>query len=59
MKQSLSLFSTHVSVSITKDETNGSEEVAFPGSIATDNDIVLGREWLDYRLIFVAVIEHN
>ena len=59
MKQSLSLFSTHVSVSITEDETNGSEEVAFPGSIATDNDIVLGREWLDYRLIFVTVIEHN
>lgn len=55
MKESLSLFSAHMSVGIAKDETDSSEEVAFPGSIATNNDIVLGREGLDNRLILIAV----
>lgn len=55
MKESLSLFSTHMSVGITENKTDGGEEVAFPGSIAADDDIVLGREWLDDRLILIAV----
>ena len=48
-----------MSIGITKDKTDGSEEVAFPGSIATDDDIVLGRERFDHGLIFVAVIQFN
>lgn len=55
MKESLSLFSAHMGVGIAKDKTDSSEEVAFPGSIATDDDIVLGREGLDNCLILIAI----
>ena len=55
MKKSLSLFATHVSVGIAEDESNGREEVAFARTIAADNDIVLGGERFDDRLILVAV----
>lgn len=54
MKKSLPLFSAHMGVGIAKDKADSGEEVAFPGSIATDDDIVLGREGLDNRLILIA-----
>lgn len=41
VKQSISLFPAHLSVCITEDESNGREEVAFPGTIAPNDDIVL------------------
>jgi hypothetical protein len=43
-----------MSVGIAQDEANGREEVTLPGTIAADNDVVFGGEWLDDRLIFVA-----
>lgn len=43
-----------MSVGIAEDEANGREEVTLPGTIAADNDVVFGGEWLDDRLVFVA-----
>ena len=43
-----------MSVGIAENEANGREEVTLPGTIAADNDVVFGGEWLDDRLIFVA-----
>lgn len=55
MKKSLSLFATHLCVCIAQDESDGGEEVALSGAIATDYDIVLGRERLNDGLVLVAV----
>lgn len=54
MKESLSLFATHLCVRITEHEANRGEEVALPRAIAANDDIVFGREGLDDGLIFVA-----
>lgn len=43
-------------VGIAEYEPNGREEVTFAGTIAADDDIVFGGEWLDDRLILVAVV---
>lgn len=43
-----------MSVGIAEDKANSREEVTLPGTIAADNDVVLGGEWLNNRLIFVA-----
>ena len=56
MQESLSLLSTHMSVGIAEDKANSSKEVTLPGPIAADDDIMLGREWLDDRLIFITAI---
>jgi len=55
VKKSLSLFATHLRVCIAQDESDGGEEVALAGTIATDNDIMLGRERLNDGLVLVAV----
>jgi hypothetical protein len=54
VQESLTLFSAEMSVGITKDKTNGCEEVTLAGAIAADNDIVFGGKWLDDRLVLVA-----
>lgn len=54
MQKSLALLPAEMSVGIAEDESNGREEVTLPGTIAADNDVVFGGEWLDNRLIFVA-----
>lgn len=41
-------------IGITENEPNGREEVALPGTIATNDDIVLGREGFNDGLILVA-----
>jgi hypothetical protein len=56
VKKGLTLLSAHMSVGIAEDEANGREEITLPRPIAADDDIMLGREWLDDRLVFVAVI---
>lgn len=43
-----------MSVGIAEDKSNRREEVAFAGAVSTDNDIVLGRERFDDRLVLVA-----
>jgi hypothetical protein len=59
MDESLSFLSSHLRVCITEDESNGSEEVALPGAIATNNDIELGREWIDDGLVLIAALTVN
>jgi hypothetical protein len=54
MQESLTLLSAEVGVGITKDESNGSKEVTFARTIAADDDIVFGGEWLNDRLVLVA-----
>lgn len=54
MQKSLALLPAEMSIGIAEDEANGREEVTLPGTIAADNDVVFGGEWLDDRLIFVA-----
>lgn len=54
MKQSLPLFSTQVGIGITEDKSNCREEVAFAGSVATNDDIVLMRKRFNYGLFLVA-----
>lgn len=56
MKKSLTLLSAQVCVRIAENEANCGEEVTFAGTIAADNDIVLGRKGLDDGLILVAAI---
>jgi hypothetical protein len=55
MQQSLSLLSSHLGVGIAEHKTDGGEEIALPGAVATNDNIVLGREGLDDGLVFVAV----
>ena len=55
VKQCISLFTTHLCICVTKYESNRSEEVAFAGPIAPYNNIMLGREGLNDRLLLVAV----
>lgn len=56
MQKSLTLFSTEVSVGIAQDESNRGKEVTLAGTIATNDNIVLGRKRLNDRLVLVAVI---
>lgn len=55
MKKGLAFLSAQVGVSIAENESNGREEVTLSGAIATNDDIMLRREWLDDRLVLVAV----
>ena len=55
MKESLALLATHLRICIAEDESNGGEEIAFAGSIATDDHIVAGRERFYHSLVLVAV----
>lgn len=57
MKKSLSLLPTEVGVGITKDEANGCKEITFAGTVAANDDIMLGRKRLDDSLILVAEIK--
>lgn len=57
MDKSLPLLASHLRISITEDEPDGCEEVAFPGAIATDYYIQFWREWVDDCLVLVAVEE--
>ncbi len=54
MKQGLSFFLSHLSICVTEHETDGCEEIALAGAIATNNNIVLRGEGFDNGLIFVA-----
>jgi len=54
MQKGLTLLSAKMSIGITKDKTDGREEVTLAGTIAANNDIVFGRKWLDNRLVLVA-----
>lgn len=53
MKKRLPLFSSHLSVCITKDELYSLEEIALSRAIAPNNDIVFRRERFSDSLIFV------
>jgi hypothetical protein len=55
MKERLPLLSSHLSVGIAEDKLDSLEEVTFPRAVASDNDIVFGRERLSNSLILVAV----
>lgn len=50
----MAFLPAEMSVGIAEDEANGREEVTLSGTIAADNDVVFGGEWLNDRLIFVA-----
>lgn len=54
MNESLPLLAPHLRVGITENEADGSEEIAFSRAIATDNDIELWRERINYSLVLVA-----
>ena len=54
MKQCLSLFSAHLSICITENESYSRKEITLPRAIVTDNDIVLGRERFDHSLLLIA-----
>ena len=53
MEQSLALLPSHLRVRIAEYESNGGEEVALSGTIATDNHIALWRERFDDGLFLV------
>lgn len=44
-----------MSIGIAEHKPNGRKEVTLPGSIATNNHIMLGRKRLDHRLVLVAI----
>lgn len=54
MKKSLSLLPTEVGVCITENEANGCKEITFAGTVAANDDIMLGRKRLNDGLILVA-----
>lgn len=56
MKKSASLFAPHLRICIAENKTDGGKEVTLPGAVAPYDDIVLRREGLDDRLVFVAVV---
>lgn len=56
MKKSLSLLATHLCVCITQNETNGGEKVTLARTVTADDDIVLGREGFNDRLVLVAMM---
>jgi hypothetical protein len=56
MQQSLTLLSPEVSVRIAQDEPNRSKEITLARTIATNDNIVLGRKGLNDRLVLVAVV---
>ena len=49
------LLSTHLSICIAEDETNGGEEIAFSGAIVPNYHVVFRGERLDDGLFLVAV----
>lgn len=51
----MTLFASHLSIRIAKDEADGGEEVGLSGSIATDDDVTFRRERLDDCLLLVTV----
>ena len=55
MKQGRPLLTSKLCVGVAEDESNRSEEVTLARSIAADNDIMFGREGLDYGLVLVTV----
>ena len=55
MEECASFLSPHLSVCIAKHETDGGKEVALSWAIASNDDIMLGRKWLDNSLILVAI----
>ena len=57
MQQSLSLLSSHLSICIAEDKTDSGEKIALPRAVATNDDIVFGREGLDDGLVFVAIFK--
>lgn len=54
MEEALALFSTHLGVGIAENEADGREEIGLARAIATDDDVCLGREWLNDSLLLVA-----
>lgn len=46
----------HLCIGIAENEPNGSEEITLAGSVAPDNDIVLGRKGFDSGLLLVTAI---
>lgn len=54
MEQRLPLLLSHLCVGIAEHKPNGGEKVTFSRSIATNDDIMFGREWLNYSLFLVA-----
>ena len=55
MKQGRPLLTSKLCVGVAEDESNRSEEVTLARSIAADNDVMFGREGLDYGLVLVTV----
>ncbi len=40
-------------ISVIEDKSNSSKEIAFTGTVPTDDDIVAGTEGLNYHLVLV------
>lgn len=55
MQQRLALLPTHILVLIAQHEAYGREEIGLARTIATDNDIGLGRERLGLDLVLVCL----
>lgn len=55
VKKGASLFPSHLCVGIAEDESNGSEEITLPRTIAPYDDIMPGREGFDDGLVLVAI----
>lgn len=55
MEETLALLTAHLRVCIAEDEANRREEVTLSRSIAADDDVGLGREGLNDRLVLVAI----
>lgn len=54
MEKTLALFTAHLRVCIAEDEANRREEVTLSRSITADDDVCLGGEGLNDRLVLVA-----
>lgn len=55
MQKALALFTAHLRVCVAEDEAHRREEVTLSGSIAADDDVGLGGERLNDRLVLVAI----
>lgn len=53
MKEGLSFFLSQTGISVIEDKSNGGKEIAFTGTVSTDDDIVSGTEGLNYHLVLV------
>ena len=55
MQQCLTLLPAHMSICVAEDEADRGEEVALAGTLASNDNIMFWRKWLNDSLIFVTL----